>query len=295
MVELNRIPDLVPVRSMSSVTETSGDGRDSMDSDDRRIGKILTRRDVLRILGVAGAAAVAGCRSEDADPTATLQPDQATTAGSTSQASLAREPSAAEMVDTAIPELLDCVVRPELTAGPYHIDVDMLRSDITEGKAGRPLSLTFRVLEVDASGCRPMPDALVEIWHCDKDGVYSGVDDLRFDTSGQTWLRGAQRTDDDGEVTFQTIYPGWYPGRCVHIHFRVLPTEDRIFTSQLFFPDEFNEDVISRAPYEKGVPDRSNRQDGIFQDSLVARPSMTDTGVEATFAMGIDLSTIEKG
>ncbi len=263
-----------------------------MDSDDRTIGKILTRREVLRILGATGVAAVAGCRTEAGDPTTTSQLEQPTPSVATSPASLAREPGAAEAVDTAIPEMLDCVVRPEMTEGPYYIDVGMLRSEITEGKAGRPLSLTFRVLEVDEAGCRPMPDALVEIWHCDKDGVYSGVSDFRFDTSGQTWLRGAQRSDDAGEVTFQTIYPGWYPGRCVHIHFRVLPTEDTIFTSQLFFPDQFNEEVIAQAPYDKGLPDRSNRQDGIFDDSLVVQPNMTNTGVEATFALGIDLSTI---
>lgn len=236
-----------------------------MDNDDQPIGRLLTRREALALLGAAGLTWLIGCRP-----------------------AVENSPPAVGLPTTAVPPaaatLPACVVRPEQTAGPFYVDVDMLRSDIREDRAGLPLALTFAVSQVGAAGCLPLADALVEIWHCDADGVYSGVNRAR----GATWLRGAQRTDANGNATFTTIYPGWYPGRCVHIHFSVRPTATQVFTSQLYFPDEFTAQVLARPPYAgRGQPNTLNARDGIYDPALLVSPTVAGDGYAATFAMGI--------
>lgn len=269
-----------------------------MDNDDKTVGRILTRREALTLIGATGLTALIGCTPDAVDPTTVpaadatvpLNPEAATATSPAAQATVSTEVATAETISIDVANLPNCIVRPESTAGPYYVDVGMMRRDITEGVEGTPLALTFNVVQISDAGCVPLENALVEVWHCDKDGVYSGVRDRSGDTSGQTWLRGAQTTDASGNATFNTIYPGWYPGRCVHIHFRVLPTEESVFTSQLYFPDDFNNQIVLQAPYNRGAPNTSNAQDGIFQESLLAIPAVTDNGIVATFALGIDLS-----
>jgi Dioxygenase len=106
-----------------------------------------------------------------------------------------------------------CVLAPEQTEGPYYIDNHLIRSDIRDGRRGVPLSLRLQVL--DASSCKPIRGATVEVWHCDALGRYSG-----FSGPGR-FLRGGQRSNASGHVTFKTIYPGWYQGRTTHIHVKV--------------------------------------------------------------------------
>src|SRR5438067_2308343 len=110
-----------------------------------------------------------------------------------------------------------CVLTPEVTEGPYYLDLDKVRSDITEGKEGAPLDLKLTV--VDATGCTPIKDAAVDVWHCDAGGVYSGFSQAsagggpgggQSKTDDQTFLRGTQVSDANGLAEFQTIYPGWY-------------------------------------------------------------------------------------
>ncbi len=120
-----------------------------------------------------------------------------------------------------------CIVRPEQTEGPYFVDERLhrtdIRSDPTNGTItpGTQLALTFHISHVRAGECRPVPDAQVDIWHCDATGVYSDVRDPGFSTVGKKFLRGYQLTDANGLARFQTIYPGWYPIRTVHIHFKI--------------------------------------------------------------------------
>ena len=116
-----------------------------------------------------------------------------------------------------------------------------------------------------------MAGALVEVWQCDAFGRYSGVRDLRagFDSRGAKFLRGQQLSDADGAVRFVTIYPGWYPGRTVHIHFKVRTEPDapfgREFTSQLYFHDRLTDRVHHRPPYaQRGPRSVTNREDGLF-------------------------------
>ena len=97
-----------------------------------------------------------------------------------------------------------CLLQREVTEGPYYLDLDLVRRNIKGGRKGTPLTLRFQV--VDATTCKPIPNAAVEIWHADADGAYSGVQGNRG-----TWLRGIQRTGANGRVRFETIFPGWYP------------------------------------------------------------------------------------
>jgi protocatechuate 3,4-dioxygenase beta subunit len=177
-------------------------------------------------------------------------------------------------------------VKPELTEGPYFVDTRLERSDIrsdpTTGvlSEGLPLAITYLVSRIEGSDCAALEGALVDIWHCDAEGVYSGVQDPRFDTSDQAFLRGYQVTDASGMATFQTIYPGWYSGRAVHIHFKIRTDPDSDsgleFTSQLFFDDALSAAVYAQAPYaDKGTQDVPNSADGIFRSRGPAAPGRT--------------------
>ena len=280
-----------------------------MDNDDRQIGRILSRREVLALFGAAGAAILVGCGSGATSSTqATSAPGQAA-GGTTAPAPTlsAGAQATAPAVATAAAgsggaSVPACVVRPEVTEGPYYVDVDLLRSDIRsdtntgEVKAGTPLVLTFNVSQVSNGSCTPLQGATVEIWHCDALGVYSGVSDPGFNTVGQNWLRGAQVTDANGVATFTTIYPGWYSGRAVHIHFKVHPDETRVFTSQLFFDEALTDQVHAQQPYaSKGRRDTFNNTDNIYQDTLLLTTTQTDQGYAATFAIGIDPTTLGTG
>ena len=129
-----------------------------------------------------------------------------------------------------------CVLTPELTEGPYYVDDQKLRRNITEGRPG--VALTLKLAVVNASTCKPIKNAVVDIWHCDAVGTYSGVQG----NSG-TFMRGLQRTDANGVATFRTVYPGWYMGRTVHIHVKVHLGGSVVHTGQLFFPDTVTDTV----------------------------------------------------
>jgi len=141
----------------------------------------------------------------------------------------------------------------ELVEGPYYIDADKLRQDVTEDQAGIPLGLRLKV--IDAETCRPLRNAAVDIWHCNASGIYSGYEAMgsgggggaptdpppsgtptatpsggpppggggghEEPTDDKRYLRGTWRTDRHGQVAFRTVFPGWYQGRCVHIHVKV--------------------------------------------------------------------------
>jgi protocatechuate 3,4-dioxygenase beta subunit len=170
-----------------------------------------------------------------------------------------------------------CIVRPEQTEGPYFVDERLNRSDIrsdpSDGsvKDGRPLQLALRVHEIRGDACTPLAGAVVDIWHCDALGVYSDVRDRSFDTRGKKFLRGYQVTDPTGTARFLTIYPGWYPGRAVHIHFKIRTNPESRrgyeFTSQIYFDDGLSDQVHAQVPYRvKGQGRLRNQGDGIFQD-----------------------------
>ena len=216
-----------------------------------------TRLDRRRVLAWAGgvglAALLPGCAGDDG----------------------ASGTTAAVASTAATPSSPDCVLTPELTEGPYYLDLDRVRSDITEGKDGLPFDL--RVLVVDADACEPIKDAAVDIWHCDAGGAYSGVEG----DSG-TFLRGIQMTDADGVAQFRTIFPGWYQGRAVHIHVKVHLGGAETLTGQLFFDDATLDAVYSGDAYSgRGDADTSNESDGIFAQSEGATIVAVDVGEDS--------------
>jgi protocatechuate 3,4-dioxygenase beta subunit len=172
-----------------------------------------------------------------------------------------------------------CIVRPQQTEGPYFADDRLNREDITadpetgKRRAGAPLSVTLIVsrlhLRMNAGKCEPLPGAQVDLWHCDAMGIYSDVRDRRADTLGEKFLRGYQTTDARGAAHFATIYPGWYPGRTVHIHFKIRAKSNQHtheFTSQLYFDDALTDIIHATAPYAGNGERRTrNRNDGIYQ------------------------------
>ena len=196
-----------------------------------------------------------------------------------------------------------CIVRPEQTEGPYFVDERLHRSDIradpTSGRStpGTPFALTFQVSRFRAGECHPLPDAQVDVWHCDARGVYSDVEDPVFNTVGQKFLRGHQMTDARGDARFMTIYPGWYPIRTVHIHFKIRTTprarRSFEFTSQVYFPDELTDRVHGSLPYSsKGSRRVRNRQDFIFRqggDALMLEPTATNDGYAVIFPIGLEI------
>jgi protocatechuate 3,4-dioxygenase beta subunit len=170
-----------------------------------------------------------------------------------------------------------------------------IRSDPTTGviKEGALLALTFNISQISNGGCTPLEGAKVEVWHCDAEGAYSDVSDPGFDTQGQKFLRGFQVTDANGQATFLTIYPGWYSGRTVHIHFKVhqdTSDQGRVFTSQLFFDDSFTDQVFALEPYaSKGQRNTLNSNDNIYQDELLLDVAQANDGYAAAFDIGLQL------
>jgi protocatechuate 3,4-dioxygenase beta subunit len=264
-----------------------------MENDDRQIGRILSRRDVLKLIGISGATFLVGCvpglsgATESTSPTQLAVPSStpAGTTGPTAVSAAAASPMPA------------CVVRPELTEGPYYVDEELNRSDVRSDpasgtvKEGVPLVLTFNVSQIGSGGCAPLEGAKVEIWHCDADGVYSDVSDRGSSTNGQKFLRGFQMTDANGQATFVSIYPGWYPGRTVHIHFKVhhdTAAQSSVFTSQLFFDDSLSDKVFAQEPYaSRGQRNILNRSDNIYKDELLLKVAETANGYTAEFDIGL--------
>jgi protocatechuate 3,4-dioxygenase beta subunit len=264
-----------------------------LDADDAPIGRVLSRREVLALLGASALAACAPAPAASpapqtevaTQPTSTGSP-AATPAGAASTPAPAATPGAV----VAVPS---CVVKPALTEGPFFVDTKLDRSDIRETRPGIPLALTFNVSRVTGGQCRLLQGAVVDAWHCDAAGAYSGV--AANNTSGQRWLRGLQTTDANGTAKFTTIYPGWYQGRAVHIHFKIRTTDasGRVsdFTSQLFFDEKVNDEVFAQAPYSQRTGTRTrNENDGIFRGSggkLTLVTTRSATGYSATFDIGL--------
>lgn len=220
----------------------------------------LTRRRVLGWLGGLGLAVlIPGCADDD-------EPD-----GSAAGTATTGPAATTSTTTTATP---DCVLAPEVTEGPYYLDLDLMRTDITEGRSGLPLDL--RVQVVDASSCEAIQDAAVDVWHCDAEGVYSGVQG----DSG-TFLRGVQLTAADGAAAFRTVFPGWYTGRAVHIHLKVIQG-GRAWTGQLFFDEDTISEVYAGEPYStRGEADTPNSSDGIFGQTAGSTVVSVDLGGDA--------------
>ncbi len=270
----------------------------------------------------AGAAAVAACSSESGDSSATS--DAASTApldstnGTTDTTPAASAPSPTDPDPTtsaATPEsaesdsteppaltadqfaaLAICAALPSSTAGPFPTIDQLDRRDVTEGYPGHPLRLGIRVVD-DTS--QPIPGAEVEIWHADATGDYSSYIDNgtgKDEGEGTTFLRGFQTADADGIVEFQTIYPGWYNGRAVHIHTSARVDGGEVLTAQLYFDEPYTEQVYLDGPYaEFGSPDTTWSTDPLADNpatdgtgiTLVAAPTWNGEGTLGLVNMGV--------
>jgi protocatechuate 3,4-dioxygenase beta subunit len=248
--------------------------------DDRPIGRVLSRREVMQLTATAGVIPfVPWARSTAADA---VGPQS---------------------------DLPACVVKPEQTEGPYFIDQQLDRSDLRtepstgEVKPGEALALSVVISQIASGQCRPLPGATVDLWGCDAQGVYSGVNDPGFNTASLKFLRGVQTSDDAGRVRFTTIYPGWYSGRTVHLHFKIRTQAAGTayeFTSQWYFDEAMNDRVLGGAAYaRRSRRNTFNATDGIFQNGgrdLTLHVERGTNGVmAAAFAIGLDLSDAAVG
>jgi protocatechuate 3,4-dioxygenase beta subunit len=244
----------------------------------RNIVSLLSRREVISFMGGTTAVWLFGClrgQSTSAIPTKLMAQTVATPA---------------------------CIVKPQQTEGPYFVDERLDRSDIRSDpsdnlvKRGVPLRLVFQISQVSNNACTPLKDAIVDVWHCDAEGVYSDVQDRSFSTVGKKFLRGYQTTNANGTAEFVTIYPGWYPGRTVHIHFKIrthsAAQPGSEFTSQLYFDDAITDQVHAQAPYSaKGQRTQKNDQDGIFREGgeqLLLQLTKAAEGYEGSFSIGLE-------
>ena len=197
-----------------------------------------------------------------------------------------------------------CALSPEKTAGPFPLDQQFDRRDVTEDYPGEPMRLGLRVL---GSSCAPIAGAKVEIWHADSTGDYSAFVDGgggKDEGPGTTFMRGTQTADADGIVEFLTVFAGWYSGRTPHIHVRVHLADKTVLTSQMFFDEAYSKAIYDSGVYaEFGQPDTTNSSDNIAGDTVhegtIMHLSKGDTtrgaGTVALLNLTVDPNAVSTG
>ena len=241
--------------------------------------KELGRREALTGFGAVSLGALLAACADDEGPTRASTAEVTTADGGTATVQPRAPAGVAELFD----ERSACKLTAEATEGPYYFDPDAIRSDIREGRPGAPLRLAIRVRDSD---CKPLEDAVVDIWHCDAVGIYSGFESASRGAGGtagrtdeETYLRGAQVTSAEGIVQFRTVYPGWYEGRTPHIHAKVHVDRQTMLTTQLYFGDDYSAAVYRREPYasRRGRAVR-NADDALFDEALLLKLSKDGRG-----------------
>jgi protocatechuate 3,4-dioxygenase beta subunit len=217
---------------------------------------------------------------------------------------------------------------PALTEGPYWVNTMLHRSDVRSNshggghQAGVPLALTINVVD-SSNGCKPLNGVAVDIWHANANGLYSdessqqaGGGSTGGDTIADNWLRGYQITGKDrgiyhkaahGQVSFATIWPGWYTGRAIHIHVRVRKLSRHGatiagYTTQIFFSDAANDRVLTGgAPYNARSPQKdptTDENDTVLTSAdratnIVAVNGSLRRGFRATFNTALDNAEVD--
>ena len=202
-------------------------------------------------------------------------------------------------------KVTSCTLIPTETAGPFPLDLTantaFFRQDIREAKTGVQLNLKLKI--IGDENCLSMENLRVNIWHCDKDGLYSGYSQNNNPgQAGMTYLRGYQFTDANGEVEFITIFPGWYSGRICHIHFQVYVSSSYAAISQLTFPITTKQSIYSANSglYTKGTDPMSLSSDNIFSDGYAYQmatltPNTITGGYDSYLEVAIKGSGINTG
>ncbi len=245
--------------------------------------EVMTRRRILKGMGVAVATlplarlvAACGVGTDPIDDLDTgVAPDAGAGGSGWATGGTAAMTQAASYPDPFAAGIgTVCALTCEATLGPcYATTVE--RQDISEGEDGLPVRLALLVVNEQ---CEPIPGATVDIWHAGPGGLYSGEDASDFCTSGDAearaarWFRGVQTTDAQGRVNFDTCFPGWYSSRTIHIHFTVRVDGSEFVTSQLYFDDALNDDIIDTQPlYDaRGPRDTTNQDDTVISGDAVA-------------------------
>lgn len=284
---------------MTGNNEHNSEHDEQRETGRHRLDNSVRRRRVLiggSSVALAGGLAAAGLAA--ADPG---NGSDSTKGATTSAASASTEASTAATSSV-------CVLNAEVTEGPYSLEGALVREDIREDKEGFEVQYTFTVVDV-ANDCAPLADALVEIWHCDHLGEYSGFvgGNGHTEEDNGTFLRGGQLTDENGECNITSIWPGHYVSRAVHVHMRVHTdvtlTDDSytggeiIHTGQLFFDQDINTEIQATSPYSANTTKETLLEnDGIYDDggassgllTLTALGSSVSDGYKATLTVGVD-------
>jgi protocatechuate 3,4-dioxygenase beta subunit len=241
-------------------------------------------------------------------------------------ATVTPEATTAKDLTALFAEANTCTLTATTTQGPYYFDADKVRSDIREDKQGVRLRVAIKVQ--DSETCKPLPNAVVEIWHCDAAGLYSGAEAQSTGAGGgggnppsgdppagaptgappsggtgggggdmadltptddERYLRGAQVTNSDGIVEFTTIWPGWYRGRTIHIHAMVHFSNERVLTTQMMFDENLNGKIMAVAPYsEHAGRDTFNDNDNIYKDTMLMKVTAEDDGYLGAIVFSAD-------
>jgi protocatechuate 3,4-dioxygenase beta subunit len=249
----------------------------------------ISRRKAVQLMSLAGLASLVGCGSSSATQAATSTSSSTTTTTTSSTS---------------------CTAGSSTTQGPYWVDGDTAspnRTDIrpdtitttdTQGTVGIPLTLSLAIYSYASSGCTPLQNARVDIWHADAVGVYSEEatqNETSSSTLNENFLRGYQLSDSSGLVSFTTIWPGWYGGRTAHIHIRVRTYDSSgnvllNSTTQLFFDDSVNDTVYATANYTRTkTRDTLNTADSIYKAALQLTVSGSVTAGYTASLYGIGL------
>ena len=186
----------------------------------------------------------------------------------------------------------DCTVSPTETAGPFPTKSpsSLAMVDIRSDRTGIVMDVNITIQNKD-NNCEPLEDAIVDIWHCDKDGYYSeygGSGMQTADFQSVHFLRGRQSSNTNGLVSFKTIFPGWYSGRAPHIHVHVYDsTGTSLLVTQIAFPTAICNTVYTTATqyYTKGTQDTSNASDNVFSDSVADEMSSVTGSVDEGFVL----------
>ena len=214
----------------------------------------VSRRTALGLLGTVGAGWSASCGEDSPTVPAPVAPPSSPTPP--------QPPASAA-----------CAITPSETRGPFPSVGDLVRSDIRDGAAGVELALTISVVGA-GEDCAPVPDATVSIWQCNAAGDYSQYGAER----NESYLRGIQTTNAEGQALFTTVYPGWYPGRATHIHVETFLDGRSVSVSQIAFPEEVSAAVHGSGEYAaRGANPTRNATDSIFRDG-VSQQTITLTG-----------------
>lgn len=264
-----------------------------MPHQDDRFVTASTRR---QFLAASGALLLVGCSAQETEsavptaaepptavPTESPEPTSAPTAESTEvpvestaaptqvPAPPKEEPTPDNSPPPLVPAMFDslavCKTTPTAPAGPFPSKSPLNRVDIHDGYPGHPLRLGIRVVD---GNCQPVPEAIVDIWHCDASGDYSEFEDGgtgKDEGAGSTFCRGAQTSNADGILEFETIYPGWYEGQPVHIHAMVRRSGELVRTVQFYFDNEYSAGIFVTGEYAQfGLPDRTKSAETIASD-----------------------------